>query len=70
MLKLPKSWTASSSTPKKITANQHIDGLDMSANSVDKGICPVSGKPMVKMYANGHLAWVSLDQRIVLPIKD
>lgn len=70
MLKLPQSWTNPTPARTRVTAKKFVDGLDMTADSAGKGICPISGNPMVRMLANGHEAWVSLDERIVLPIKD
>lgn len=72
--KYPKAWLSASSSKsevkqekKKLEARAK---LDMSEQVIGNGLCPVSGKPMVKMIANGKEVWVSVGERIALPVKD
>lgn len=61
---LPKAWTEAGSKTK---VNARVD---MSEEVAGAGLCPVTKKPMVRMFANGHPVLVSMDARVVLPVKD
>lgn len=77
---MPKAWTqisASKTTRKTQTASavkiQHrnpVYAMDMSEEVAGRGLCPVTKQPMVPMFANGHSVLVSMESKIVLPMKD
>lgn len=71
MLKLPKAWTnAQQNNRVQASVKATVDGIDLTGDAVNQGLCPVTKQPMERMIANGHEVWVSIDEGIVLPIKD
>lgn len=63
-MKMPKAWIEASNK-SKVKAK-----VDMSAEVAGAGLCPVSGKPMEQMFANGHPVLCSMSERIVLPVRN
>lgn len=50
---------------------EHVGApLDMSDSVAGAGICPVTGTQMAQVQCGDHRVWLSLEDRIVLPIKD
>lgn len=62
---LPKAWLDAGTKKTQVNAR-----VDMSEEVAGAGLCPVTKKPMVRMFANGHPVLVSMDARVVLPVKD
>lgn len=70
-MKYPKAWSVKAKSEGiKSSKLEAKAKLDMSERVLGNGLCPVTGKPMEKMMVNGHEVWVSLGERIALPIKD
>ena len=68
-MRMPKDWTNGLS--KKVTAKStklHAR-IDMSEETVGKGLCPECGQPMKPVIANGIKCLCCFADRIVLPQK-
>lgn len=65
-MKMPQQWK-----PQVVTASTEVDAnLDMSAATLNKGLCPECRQPMRRATIDDREVWACVADRVALPIEN